>query len=238
MSDSSSQPRFIFPIGGGGFSHLLDQYALDLTQKARPKVCFLPTASGDAEGYIENFYASFGALEAECSHLSLTRYNQADPVAHLLSQDMIYVGGGNAFQMLLVWRAHGLDKALLKAWERGTVLTGLSAGSLCWFSGATTDSWGLPLRVFNDGLGLLPQSHSPHYDTEPERREIYEKSIAQGDLPDGVAIDDHCGVLFKGTTLIESVCSVAGKVAYRVTREGGAAKTRAIPTRLLDSEPA
>ena len=233
MSEVSPDHRIIFAIGGGGFSPLPNQYTLDLTGKDRPKVCFLPTASGDADGYIENFYAAYGAMDAECSHLSLTRYNQPDPAAHLRAQDLIYVGGGNAFQMFLVWRAHGIDQALRQAWERGTVLTGQSAGSLCWFSGATTDSWGLPLRVFDEGLGLLPGSHSPHYDSEPERRELFERSIACGDLPPGIAIDDHCGVLFRGRQLVESVCWEPGKRAYRVTAEAGSAHQSEIPTRAL-----
>jgi dipeptidase E len=237
MNDDSRDERTIFAIGGGGFSTLMNQYTLDLTRKIRPKVCFLPTASGDAEQYIENFYASYGAFCTQCTHVSLTRFNQPDPVAHLLEQDVIYVGGGNAFQMFLVWRAHGVDKALREAWGKGVVLTGLSAGSICWFSGATTDSWGLPLRVFNEGLGLLPSSHSPHYDSEPGRRDIYERSIANGDLPPGIAIEDHCGVLFRGTQLIESVCSVPGKTAYHVTRDGASVKSTPLPTRRLESPP-
>ncbi|MBM66321.1 MAG: peptidase E [Myxococcales bacterium] len=236
MTENRPKEPTIFAIGGGGFSPLLDGYSLNLTGKADPKVCFLPTASGDAEGYIENFYAAFRPLGAQCSHLSLTRYNQPDPIAHLLDQDLIYVGGGNAFQMLLVWRAHGIDKALRQAWNQGTVLTGLSAGSICWFSGATTDSWGLPLSVLNDGLGFLPGSHSPHYDSEAERRVTYEHNIAAGALPDGLAIDDHCGVLFRGTQRIESVCSVAGKGSYLVTREGERAKETPLPTRCLGPE--
>jgi len=236
MTNTSQDPRTIFAIGGGGFSHLLDQYTLELTGKAKPKVCFLPTASGDADLYIENFHRSFGALGAECTHIKLTQYNQSDPVAHLLEQDVIYVGGGNAVQMFLNWRANGIDIALRKAWEKGTVLTGLSAGSLCWFSGSTTDSWGNPLRVFNEGLGLLPGSHSPHYDSEPERQEIYERSIADGVLPPGVAIEDHCGVLFRGTELVEAVCAMDGKSAYLVTCEAGRAIRRSLPTRLLTAK--
>ena len=231
----STEPT-IFAIGGGGFSPLLDRYSLNLTGKTAPKVCFLPTASGDAETYIDNFYAAFRGLGAHCSHLSLTRYNQSDPAAHLLGQDMIYVGGGNAFQMLLVWRAHGIDKVLRQAWNQGIVLTGLSAGSICWFSGATTDSWGLPLRVLNDGLGFLPGSHSPHYDSEIERRVIYERLIATDDLSGGIAIDDHCGVLFRGEQLIESVCSVAGKGAYQVKRIGDVASEIRLPVRLLTGD--
>ena len=233
MSTQKQELRTIFAIGGGGFCPTLDQYTLDLTSKATPRVCFIPTASGDAEGYIENFYASFEALGAECSHLNLTRYNQPDLHTHLLNQDVIYVGGGNSFHMLLIWRAHGVDETLRKAWEKGIVLTGLSAGSLCWFSGSITDSWGHPYQVLNDGLGFLPESHCPHYDAEPERQDIYEEAIAQGVLPSGVAVDDNCGVLYKGTEFIESVASQPGKLSYRITAENGAATRKPIATRQL-----
>jgi peptidase E len=228
-------------MGGGGFSMepdnpALDRYTLALSGKKRPKVCFLPTASGDAEEYIERFHVALPVLGAETSHLSLTRYNQSDPHGHLLDQDVIYIGGGNSFQMLLVWRAHGLDKTLRQAWEKGIILCGLSAGSLCWFSGSITDSWGHPLQVFNDGLGFLPESHCPHYDGSPERQKIYEASIANGDLPPGIAVDDSCGVLYRGTAFVESVCSVSGKRAHWVSPENGQARLDPIPTRLLEED--
>ena len=228
-------------MGGGGFSMepdnlALDRYILDLTGKERPKVCFVPTASGDAEEYIERFHAAMAPLETEHSHLSLTRYNQPDPHGHLLDQDVIYVGGGNSFQMLLVWRAHGIDKTLRSAWEQGTVLCGLSAGSLCWFGGSLSDSWGRPLQVFNDGLGLLPGSHCPHYDGESDRADLYHQSVANGALPPGIAVEDSCGVLFRGTAFVESVCSVSGKRAYWVSSDDGKARIAPIPTRLLEED--
>ena len=238
MSDDKPDRRTLFAMGGGGFSMepdnlALDRYILALTGKERPKVCFLPTASGDSEEYIERFHASLETLETEHSHLSLTRYNQRDPDGHLLDQDVIYVGGGNSFQMLLVWRAHGIDKTLRQAWEKGIILCGVSAGSLCWFSGSITDSWGHPVQVLKDGLGFLPESHCPHYDGEPERQKIYEENIASGEIPSGIAVEDSCGVLYRGTQLVESVCSVPKKSAYRVTADGGKAKLTPIPTREL-----
>ncbi len=238
MSDDEADRRTLFAMGGGGFSMepdnlALDRYVLALTEKGRPKVCFLPTASGDAEEYIERFHSALESLGTEHSHLSLTRYNQPDPDGHLLDQDVIYVGGGNSFQMLLVWRAHGIDKTLRQAWEKGIILCGVSAGSLCWFSGSITDSWGHPLQVLNDGLGLLPESHCPHYDGEPERQNIYEESVAIGELPPGIAVEDSCGVLYRGTQLVESVCSVPNKHAFRVTQVGGKVRRTTIPTRML-----
>ncbi len=239
MSDTPQDRQTIFAMGGGGFAMepdnlALDHYVLGLTTKAQPKICFVPTASGDAAEYIERFHTAMETLNTDHSHLSLTRYNHPDPHKHLLNQDVIYVGGGNSFQMLLVWRAHGIDKTLRRAWEQGTILCGMSAGSLCWFSGSITDSWGHPLQVLNDGLGFLPDSHCPHYDGEPERQQIYEQSIANGTLPQGIAVEDSCGVLYRGTELVESVCSVPGKTAYRIAAEEGQCTRTPIPTRTLE----
>ena len=235
MNKTPSDRRTIIAIGGGGFSPLIDAYSLSFTGKSQPKVCFLPTASGDAEGYIENFYAHFNALTPHASHLSLTRYNQPKLHKHLLDQDLIYVGGGNSFQMLLVWRAHGVDKTLTQAWQQGCVMTGLSAGSICWFNGSITDSWGHPYQLLDDGLGLLPGSHCPHYDAEPDRPAIYEDFIAQGTLPAGVAIDDHCAVRYQGTDRVEIVCAKLGHQAYAVDAVDGHVKRRTLASRLLSS---
>ena len=233
MTNTPTDQRTIVAIGGGGFSSLIDQYSLSFTGKSQPKVCFLPTASGDAEGYIENFYEHFGALTPNTSHLSLTRYNQPNLHQHLLDQDLIYVGGGNSFQMLLVWRAHEVDKTLKKAWEQGCVMTGLSAGSLCWFEGSITDSWGHPYQRLDDGLGLLPGSHCPHYDAEPDRPAIYEDLIAQGALPAGVAIDDHCAIRYRGTERVDIVCATPGHQAYDINGFDSQPRRLPLAARLL-----
>ena len=134
----------------------------------RPQVCFLPSASGDADHYIVRFYRAFAADRCEASHISLFRREQGpeDLRDHLLSQDLIYVGGGSVISLLGVWRAHGIDEILREAWEAGVVLCGLSAGSLCWFAEAVTGFHGAPQRV--EGLGLLPFSNCVHY--EPRLR--------------------------------------------------------------------
>ena len=133
--------RQIVSFGGGGFSMepgnpLLDEFVLGLTGKARPKVCFLPTASGDADHYLVRFYRHFTAERCEPSHLSLFRRERApaEPREHLLAQDLIYVGGGSVTSLIGAWRAHGIDEVLRECWERGVVLGGVSAGSLCWYS--------------------------------------------------------------------------------------------------------
>ena len=234
--------RLIVAMGGGGFSMepdnpLLDDYTLDLARTARgrerPRVCFLATASGDTPGYIADFYAAL-ARRSEASHLSLFVRTVDDIERHLLDQDVIYVGGGNTENMLAVWRVHGVDRALRAAWESGVVLTGLSAGSLCWFETGTTDSYGAGLAPLSSGLGFLPGSHAPHYDGESTRRPHYQKLIAEGVLPAGYAADDGVALVFRGTQLDEVVASRPGARAYRIERglDGKAIETE-LPTRYL-----
>jgi peptidase E len=233
--------RTILAMGGGGFSDEaaatpLDEHILDLAREARererPRVCFVPTASGDAEGYIAKFYAAF-ARRAEASHLQLFRRTVPDLEEFLLEQDVIYVGGGNTANMLAVWRVHGLDRIMRRAWGDGIVLGGLSAGSICWFEGGTTDSFGA-LAALQDGLGFLPGSISPHYDGEPERRPTYQRLVAAGELPAGYAADDGVGLVFRGTELAEIVSERVDARGYRVERgpDGGAVET-ALETRVL-----
>jgi dipeptidase E len=156
--------RHIVAMGGGGFSsgdaesHRLDDYVLDLTGEGSPRVCFVATASGDADSYIVRFYEAFPADRCRPSHLSLFRRTVIDLRRFILDQDVVYVGGGNTANLLAVWRAHGLDVILREAWTRGVVLCGLSAGALCWFEGGTTDSFGPELAPLKDGLGLLAGS--------------------------------------------------------------------------------
>jgi len=233
--------RTIVAMGGGGFSMepdnpLLDDHVLDLARAARgrsrPRVCFVPTASGDADGYLARFYAAF-ARKAEATHLALFTRTIADLSAFLLEQDVVYVGGGNTANLLAVWRVHGVDRILREAWKRGTVLAGLSAGSICWFEGGTTDAFG-GLAALNDGLGLLPGSHSPHYDGEPGRRPTYHRLVADGTLPDGYAADDGAALVFDGTELAEVVSSRPGARGYRVVRSrSGDAQETELPTRYL-----
>lgn len=214
---------------------LLDDYILDLARRvrgaARPRVCFLATASGDAATYIANFYAAF-ARRSEASHLALFARTVEDVEAFLLDQDVIYVGGGNTENMLAVWRVHGVDAALRRAWDAGIVLAGLSAGSLCWFEAGTTDSYGPTLRAMSSGLGFLPGSHAPHYDGEPVRRPEYHKLIAAG-MPGGWAIDDGAAIHFEGTEPAETVSSRPEARAYRVEFLDGNVVETVLPTRYL-----
>jgi dipeptidase E len=199
-------------------SSLLDDYILSLTSSARPRVCFLPTASGDADHYVVRFYRRFSA-HCDASHVSLFRRDQGvggvedDLATHLLAQDLIYVGGGNVVSMLGAWRAHGLDSVLRRAWRRGIVLCGPSAGSLCWFAESLSAFHGAPRRV--RGLGLLPYSNCVHYDAEPARRAEYHRFVAAGMRP-GFAAEDGVALHFRGTLLERAVSSRREGRAYRV----------------------
>ena len=233
--------RHIVALGGGGFSETfgdvtpLDRFILSLTDAERPRVCFVGTASGDAATYVERFYASFTRIDCRPSHLPLFGPPYPDLPDALLEQDVIYVGGGSTANMLAVWRVHRVDRILRQAWERGVVLCGMSAGSLCWFEGGVTDSFG-PLRPLPDGLGLLPMTNCPHYDTEAERRPTYRRSVGDGSIGDGIAADDGVGLHFVGTELADVVSEREGAAAYRVEREGAAGRETRIEPRRLRSE--
>jgi peptidase E len=234
--------RIVVAMGGGGFSMepdnpMLDDHVLDLARasrgRERPSVCFLATASGDAPGYIASFYAAF-ARRAEATHLALFIRTVDDVDGFLLDQDVLYVGGGNTENMMAVWRVHGVDRALRRAWESGAVMTGLSAGSLCWFETGTTDSFGAGLAVLSGGLGLIPGSHVPHYDGEATRRPHYQRLIAEGVLPAGHAADDGAALVFRGTELAEVVTSRPDARGYRVERgPAGEAVETILPSRYL-----
>jgi dipeptidase E len=229
--------RLIVAIGGGGFSMepdnpLLDDFVLGLSRASSPRICFLPTASGDAEGYLLTFYAAF-ATKADASHLALFDRTDDDIDGLLLDQDVIYVGGGNTANMLAIWRIHGVDRVLRAAWEAGIVLAGLSAGSICWFESGTTDSFGPGLDVMTDGLGFLAGSHCPHYDGEPLRRPAYQRLIAEGRLTPGYAVDDGAALVFADTELREVVCSRPDAAAYRVELVDGTVQETRLATRYL-----
>lgn len=165
----------IVAMGGGGFSMepenpRLDDYVLSLVRGPRPKVCFLGTASGDDYRYIVRFYTAFTSERCHPAHLRLFDRTEADLRSFVLAQDVIYVGGGSTSNMLSVWRVHGLDVILREAWERGIILSGLSAGAVCWHEAGPTDSFGPMLQPLRDALGFVPGSFCPHYDAEPKWR--------------------------------------------------------------------
>ncbi|WP_326726338.1 peptidase E [Streptomyces sp. NBC_00243] len=214
---------------------LLDDWVLGHTRVPRPKVCFVPTASGDAPAYIDKFLSVFQSRACEPSVLPLFRRELDDAALRtfLLSQDVVYVGGGNTANLLAVWRAHGVDRLMCEAIDRGTLLCGISAGANCWAESSHTDSFG-PLTFLPDGLGLLSGSVCPHYDSEPGRRSSYQAAVATGALPAGWALEDGVGALFTDGLLTETVTRTQQAHLYQVQPDGeNGATERVLPCILL-----
>ena len=209
-------------MGGGGFMadrrSPLDDFMLSLSSAARPRVCFLPTPSGDSDRAIAAFFEAFVARDCEPSCVRLFGIPER-PAEQLADKDVIYVSGGNTANALAIWRLHGLNVALRAAWERGAVLAGVSAGANCWFEACVTDSFGVALDPLEDGLGLLLGSFCPHYDGEARRRPVY-RSLVDGGFPPGYAADDGAAFHFDGAELREVVAAHAGATGYRVEPGG------------------
>ncbi len=214
----------IVAMGGGGFGSgnpMLDRYTLSLVDADRPKVCFIPTASGDDAGYTLEFYKAYGSYGCDPFVLNLFPRDVEDIRSFLLGMDMVYVGGGSTANMLAVWRLHGVDVALAEAWHEGVILSGLSAGANCWFEASTTDSFLIgKADALVDGLGFIPGSYCPHYSSEPERRPSYMSMVGSGVLPDGYACEDGTAVHFVGTELQAAVSVDGDAAAYLISRRG------------------
>ena len=209
------------------WSRPLEDYALALTGKERPRLLLLAQATAEREDYVAAFHERFGD-RAEVTDLSLFWRDERDPREVILAHDAIFVSGGNTANLLAIWRAHGADAALREAWEGGAVLVGSSAGMICWFECSVTDSFG-PLAPLEDGLGLLPGSACPHFDGEPERRPTYTRLVQEEGFPPGHAADDAAALHFEGPRLVEAVGARAGASAYWVGPDGEIP----LPTRLL-----
>jgi dipeptidase E len=217
--------RRILAMGGGGFtmqdrSAALDRFVLTLTGKPVPRICFLPTASGDGREQTTRFYERFSGWPCQPTVLSLFHLgrDRIEPRTYLLSQDAIYVGGGSMRNMLAVWREHGVHETMRSAWERGIVLAGLSAGAMCWFESGITMSGGSPRPA--PGLGLIEGSMSVHLDGEPERLPAYREAVGSGALPPGYAVDDGAALLVRGTEVDSCVSSRPGARVLRVEADG------------------
>ena len=216
-----------------GKTHPLIDYVLSLSQKDRPRVGFIPTATGDSAPSIVAFYDRFPSSRAERSHLSLFNRTIDDIEGYILSQDIIMVGGGNTANMLATWRVHGVDIAIKKAWDSGVIMCGGSAGSLCWFECGTTDSFNLnELEPLYDGLGFLPGSHCPHYDGEEQRRPLYHRLISEG-FPPGYALDDDAAIHFVGTDVHKVISSRVNARAYYVQKIGNEVIETPLETTML-----
>lgn len=225
--------RQIIAMGGGGFSMepdnpLLDQYILRQSQSIHPKVCFVPTASGDSEGYIQRFYTAFRKHNCEPSHLSLFRPPTTDLKSFVMEKDVIYVGGGNTKNLLALWREWELDSIFKTAWESGIVLAGVSAGSICWFEEGVTDSFGVKLDRL-PCLGFLPGSNCPHYDGEAERRPTFHRLLDEERIGPGLAADDGVALHFIDTELKAVVSSRQNARAYRLWLDKNSVEEEIVP---------
>jgi dipeptidase E len=230
----------IVAMGGAEFSMRPENEALHdyvLTQvdsSEAPRICLLPTASGDPHDQIVSFHAAMERRGCIASAISLFRLGVSpiDLAEHLLDQDVIYVTGGSMVNLLALWREHRLDEIMREAHERGIVLCGYSAGSMCWFEQGISRGGGAPAAVA--GLGLLSGSHCVHYSQDPDRRAAYRRLIATGGLAPGLALDDHAGALMRDGDLVEVVRSIEPASAFRVEPDGdGEVTEQRIESRLL-----
>jgi peptidase E len=242
MTDEQSQAgerRRIVAIGGVGFDATrgdtaLYRYLIELTGKERPTVCFIPTASGESQEYIIAFYQVFNALGVATRHLNFfPNPPTADLAGYLLPCDLIFVGGGNTKSMLALWREWGVDKILHQAWEQGTVLSGSSAGSICWFEQGLTDSIPGAYTALSC-LGFLKGSDSPHFDSEPERRPTFHRLLNEGKMLPGYAADDHAALRFDGETLTDVIATHPGARAYALRAQNGQVIEEPLEARLLE----
>ncbi len=210
------------------------RYAFDLAGAGpHPRVCLLATAGGDQAGTIARFHQAFDGSGVHACHLALfDKPNVTDVRGHLLAQDVIWVDRGSLVNLLAVWRAHGLDTILRECWQAGIVLAGESAGSLCWHSGATTDSYG-PVQPLTDGLGFLPHSNAVHY---TDRRDQFLHLVGTGALPPGYATDAGAGLVYRHTDLVDVIADRPHATAYHVTTNPdtpGKATEQPLPARRL-----
>ena len=228
----------ILAIGGHEFDRRSGNEALcdlivELAEAPRPRICLLPTASGDPHDQISRFRRAFGERDCEPSEISLFRLSQRplDLRRELLAQDVVYVGGGSMLNLLAIWRAHGLDRILAECWAAGVLLCGQSAGAMCWFEHGLTSSSGSPQVA--PGIGLLPGSACVHYRSEPLRRRSFLAAVADG-LEAGLGLEDQTAVLFEGRRLAEAVFAREGARVWSVTEAGGAAVEDPVHARRLE----
>jgi dipeptidase E len=232
----SDRQRQIIAIGGGGFYRdpenlSLERYIIKQTGAAEVRVAFVPTASAEPDNYLVSFYTAFLKLGCRPSHLSFFK-RTPDLRSYLLNQDVIFIGGGNTKSMLAVWRDWGVPEILREAWESGSVLTGVSAGAICWFEQGVTDSWSDQLCPL-DCLGFLPGSCCPHYDGEVDRRPAYHRFLANGEIAAGIAIEDWTAVHFIGTEIHRVIAVKAGARAYSLRVVYGSVQEVPLPVEYL-----
>ena len=216
--------RQVIAIGGGGFgrtqaSNLIEQYILDqASNKRSPSICFIPTATGDLDPYVVNFYSVFSKLDCKPSHISFFK-RTIDLEEHIAKQDIVFVGGGNTKSMLAVWKEWNLDKILKIAYERGAVMSGVSAGAICWFDQGLTDSWADELKIM-PCMNFISGNCAPHYDEEPERRPATKKLLEKNVITSMYGIEGGAALHFIDEAPAYAVRFAKNKNAYNVTLQG------------------
>jgi len=226
--------KIIF-VAGGGLNKTYINYVAGLTNKTNPKICFVPTATGDSPNTILNWYANCEDLPIRPyvmrsfinSNTTLQSFEET-----IMSMDAIIVGGGNTLNMMAIWKVQGIDVALRKAYEKGIILAGGSAGSLCWFTAGSTDSRPKELTIV-EGLGILNFSHSPHYLEESGRRPLYHQLILSGKLKAGYACDDRAGLLFVNGVVKKSVTQDENHHNYFVSLKDGKIDEQLLPAEMI-----
>lgn len=208
------------------------QRALELSGKDRPRVLFILTASGDDPQYLAAMYSALADANCDVDHLAL--FPQPNrPIDEAIDKaDVVWVGGGSVANLLALWRLHGVDAALRRAWESGTVLGGVSAGSICWHVGGPTDSFGKDLQPVSDALGFLPYGNGVHYDSEEQRRPLLHELVRTEVLPTSFATDDRVAIVYRNTEPVEVITDVPGTeaAAYLVElRDGDLIEDRLAP---------
>ena len=231
--------RRILALGGHDFDRRLGNDAIsdlivELAESARPKICLLPTASGDPEDQIARFRRAFAERDCVPEVISLFRLgeNPVDLRDELMGQDVIYVGGGSMMNLIAIWRAHRFDEILRECWREGILIVGQSAGAMVWFQGGITSSQGDPAVA--GGFGLLPGSACVHYLSEPVRRRRFLRAIASGELDPGLGLEDQTGALFEDTELAETVTAREGATVWEVARENAGAREIELHSRQLE----
>ncbi len=214
----------------------LVHHAVDLSgaHGRRPRVMYVGTAIGDQEFHAHRMFEAARVAGFALTELRLFPMpNLEDIEPSMLEQDVIWVTGGSVANLLAVWRVHRLDEILRRVWQSGVVLAGVSAGSICWFQGGCTDSFGPELEPVTNGLGFLPYANGVHYDHEERRRPTIHRLVAEGTLGETLCTDDGVGLHFRGTELVEAVAECGGAAAYRVSIVDGAVDEQRLPTRRL-----
>ena len=222
----------IIAIGGGGFGRnpgngTIEKYILDQSDKNRPNICFIPTATGDDESYKVSYYATLTKLNCTPTHIDFFK-RTTDLEKLIKDQDIIFVGGGNTKSMLAVWREWGLDKILKKAYQNGTIMCGVSAGAICWFEKGVTDSWADKLNIMNC-LGFIKGSCCQHYDEEPERKPSLSKFIENKDIQNCYAIEGGCALHIKNEEVYSAISFRGKKNTFYVDYQSGKTVEKKLP---------